>query len=439
MIQKPKGTADIFLDEMKIWHYIEETARILMHDYQFSEIRTPMFESYDLFSRSVGDTSDIVSKEMYVFEDKGNRQLALKPEGTAPIVRAYVENKLFGPEFPKPFKVYYLSPMFRYERPQSGRSRQFHQLGVEVIGSTNPAVDVETMALAWDLLQEIGVKDIKLVINTLGKKEERLKFREALIAFLEPHFEDLSEDSKTRLHQNPLRVLDSKDKRDKEIIVGAPSILEFLSEESKAHFEMVQEMLTALDIPFEIDSNMVRGLDYYQDTIFEIMTTSKVFGAETTICGGGRYDGLVEEIGGPSDPGFGFGLGLERLVLMIKKQEIEIPELSELDVYIVGLGANTNLETLKMAQAIRGAGFSCDRDYMDRKVKAQFRTASRSGAKVVITVGEDELSSKTAKLKVMETGKEATVSFADIYDDFETVFNTNTTDMTAFKEFFGKE
>ena len=439
MIQKPKGTADIFLDEMKIWNYIEETARILMHDYQFSEIRTPMFESYDLFSRSVGDTSDIVSKEMYVFEDKGNRQLALKPEGTAPIVRAYVETKLFGPEFPNPFKVYYLSPMFRYERPQSGRSRQFHQLGVEVIGSTNPAVDVETMALAWDLLQEIGVKDIKLVINSLGKKEERLKFREALIAFLEPHFDNLSEDSKTRLHQNPLRVLDSKDKRDKEIIVGAPNILEFLSEESKAHFEMVQEMLTALDIPFEIDSNMVRGLDYYQDTIFEIMTTSKVFGAETTICGGGRYDGLVEEIGGPSDPGFGFGLGLERLVLMIQKQEIEIPELSELDVYIVGLGANTNLETLKMAQAIRGAGFSCDRDYMDRKVKAQFRTASRSGAKVVITVGEDELSSKTAKLKVMETGKEATVSFADIYDDFETVFNTNTTDMTAFKEFFGKE
>lgn len=439
MIQKPKGTADIFLDEIKIWHYIEETARILMHDYQFSEIRTPMFESYDLFSRSVGDTSDIVSKEMYVFEDKGNRQLALKPEGTAPIVRAYVENKLFGPEFPKPFKVYYLSPMFRYERPQSGRSRQFHQLGVEVIGSTNPAVDVETMALAWDLLQEIGVKDIKLVINSLGKKEERLKFREALIAFLEPHFDNLSEDSKTRLHQNPLRVLDSKDKRDKEIIVGAPNILEFLSEESKAHFEMVQEMLKALDIPFEIDSNMVRGLDYYQDTIFEIMTTSKVFGAETTICGGGRYDGLVEEIGGPSNPGFGFGLGLERLVLMIQKQEIEIPQLTELDVYIVGLGENTNLETLKMAQAIRGAGFSCDRDYMDRKAKAQFRTASRSGAKVVITLGENELSSKTAKLKVMETGKEATVTFADIYDDFETVFNTNTTDMTAFKEFFGKE
>ncbi|MGP6139714.1 MULTISPECIES: histidine--tRNA ligase [unclassified Jeotgalibaca] len=439
MIQKPKGTADIFLDEMKIWHYIEETARILMHDYQFSEIRTPMFESYDLFSRSVGDTSDIVSKEMYVFEDKANRQLALKPEGTAPIVRAYVENKLYGPEFPKPMKLYYLSPMFRYERPQSGRSRQFHQLGVEVIGSTNPAVDVETMALAWDLLKEIGVKDIKLVINSLGRKEERLKFREALIAFLEPHFDDLSEDSKTRLHQNPLRVLDSKDKRDKEIIVGAPSILDFLSEESQAHFDAVQLMLKELNIPFEIDSNMVRGLDYYQDTIFEIMTTSKVFGAETTICGGGRYDGLIEEIGGPSDPGFGFGLGLERLVLMIQKQEIEIPELSELDVYIVGMGENTNVVTLKMAQAIRSAGYSCDRDYMDRKVKAQFRTASRNGAKVVITIGDDELAKQTAKLKVMSSGKEISVSFADIYANFETVYNTSTADMTAFEEFFGKE
>lgn len=439
MIQKPKGTSDIFLDEMNTWHYIEETARILMHDYQFTEIRTPMFESYDLFSRSVGDTSDIVSKEMYVFEDKGNRQLALKPEGTAPIVRAYVENKLYGPEFPKPLKLYYLSPMFRYERPQSGRSRQFHQLGVEVLGSTNPAVDVETMALAWDLLQEIGVKDIKLVINSLGHKEERLKFREALIAFLEPHFDDLSEDSKTRLHQNPLRVLDSKDKRDKEIIVGAPSILDFLSEESKAHFETVQLMLKELNIPFEVDSKMVRGLDYYQDTIFEIMTTSKVFGAETTICGGGRYDGLIEEIGGPSDPGFGFGLGMERLVLMIQKQEIEIPQLSELDVYIVGLGENTNVETLKMAQAIRSAGFSCDRDYMDRKVKAQFRTASRSGAKAVITIGEEELANKVAKFKVMSSGKEVSVSFADIYANFETVFNTNTADMTAFNEFFGKE
>ena len=439
MIQRPKGTSDIYLDDMKIWQYVEETARIVMHDYRYTEMRTPLFESFDLFSRSVGDTSDIVSKEMYDFEDKGGRRIALKPEGTAPIVRSYVENKLFGPEYPKPLKVYYLSPMFRYERPQGGRSRQFHQLGIEVLGSNNPAVDVEGMALAWDLLNEIGIKDVRLVINSLGKKEERATYRQALISYLEPFFEELSSDSQKRLHQNPLRVLDSKDKRDKELVKDAPSILDFLSEESKAHFETVQAMLTALNIPFEINANMVRGLDYYQDTIFEIMTTSKVFGAETTICGGGRYNGLVEEIGGPADPGFGFGLGLERLILMIKQQEIEIPETDELDIYVVGLGEETNLETLKIVQAARQAGYSADRDYMDRKVKAQFKSASKYGAKVVITVGADELEKKIAKFKVMETSKESDVALADIYSNFERVFNTNTTDMTAFNEFFGKE
>ena len=439
MIQRPKGTSDIYLDDMKIWQYVEETARIVMHDYRYTEMRTPLFESFDLFSRSVGDTSDIVSKEMYDFEDKGGRRIALKPEGTAPIVRSYVENKLFGPEYPKPLKVYYLSPMFRYERPQGGRSRQFHQLGIEVLGSNNPAVDVEGMALAWDLLNEIGIKDVRLVINSLGKKEERATYRQALISYLEPFFEELSSDSQKRLHQNPLRVLDSKDKRDKELVKDAPSILDFLSEESKTHFETVQSMLTALNIPFEINANMVRGLDYYQDTIFEIMTTSKVFGAETTICGGGRYNGLVEEIGGPADPGFGFGLGLERLILMIKQQEIEIPETDELDIYVVGLGEETNLETLKIVQAARQAGYSADRDYMDRKVKAQFKSASKYGAKVVITVGADELEKKIAKFKVMETSKESDVALADIYSNFERVFNTNTTDMTAFNEFFGKE
>ena len=439
MIQRPKGTSDIYLDDMKIWQYVEETARIVMHDYRYTEMRTPLFESFDLFSRSVGDTSDIVSKEMYDFEDKGGRRIALKPEGTAPIVRSYVENKLFGPEYPKPLKVYYLSPMFRYERPQGGRSRQFHQLGIEVLGSNNPAVDVEGMALAWDLLNEIGIKDVRLVINSLGKKEERATYRQALISYLEPFFEELSSDSQKRLHQNPLRVLDSKDKRDKELVKDAPSILDFLSEDSKTHFETVQAMLTALNIPFEINANMVRGLDYYQDTIFEIMTTSKVFGAETTICGGGRYNGLVEEIGGPADPGFGFGLGLERLILMIKQQEIEIPETDELDVYVVGLGEETNLETLKIVQAARQAGYSADRDYMDRKVKAQFKSASKYGAKVVITVGADELEKKIAKFKVMETSKESDVALADIYSNFERVFNTNTTDMTAFNEFFGKE
>ncbi len=439
MIQRPKGTADIFLDDMQVWQYVEETARIFMHDYRFTEIRTPLFESFDLFSRSVGDTSDIVSKEMYDFHDKGDRHMALKPEGTAPIARAYVENKLFGPEYPNPLKVFYLSPMFRYERPQSGRSRQFHQLGVEVIGSTNPAVDVESMALIWDLLSELGVKDLKLVINSLGKTEERLKFREALIAYLEPFYDKLSKDSQKRLHNNPLRVLDSKDKDDKEIVKGAPNILEFLSEESKEHFESVQKLLNELEIPFTIDSNMVRGLDYYQDTIFEIVSTSNVFSSETTICGGGRYDGLIEEIGGPSKAGFGFGLGLERLILMLKKQEVEIPEMSTLDVYIVGIGEETNTMTLKLVQAIRHAGFSADRDYMDRKPKAQFKTADKNKAKVVLTIGGNELENQEAKFKVMETGKEITVPFNDIFNNFERVFNTETADMTAFNDFFDKE
>lgn len=439
MIQKPKGTADIFLEEMEIWQYIEETARIFMNDYQYFEIRTPLFENYDLFSRSVGDSSDIVSKEMYDFHDKGDRHIALKPEGTAPIVRAYVENKLYGPEYPKPLKLYYLSPMFRYERPQGGRSREFHQLGVEVLGSSNPAVDVEAISLAWDFLSELGIQDIKLVINSLGKAEERSKFRESLIAYLEPFYKELSSDSQTRLHVNPLRVLDSKDKRDKEIVAQAPNILDFLSAESKEHFETVKQMLDALGIPYMIDSNMVRGLDYYQDTIFEIMTSSEVFGAETTICGGGRYDGLVKELGGPADPGFGFGLGLERLVLLMKKQAIEIPKLNELDVYIVGIGNETNLATLQLVQAVRKAGFSADRDYMERKPKAQFRTAAKNEAKVVLTIGEEELQKKVAKLKVMKTGKETEVTFTEIQNNFEQVFNLQTADMTAFNEFFGKE
>lgn len=439
MIQKPKGTSDIYLQDAALWQYVEETARIIMHDYQYTEMRTPLFESYELFSRGVGETSDIVSKEMYDFYDKGDRHIALKPEGTAPIVRAYVENKLYGPEYPKPLKIYYLSPMFRYERPQGGRTRQFHQLGIEVFGSRNPAVDVEGIALAWDYLQEIGVQDLKLVVNSLGKNEDRIRYREALIAYLEPHFDELSHDSQNRLHKNPLRVLDSKDPRDKEIAAHAPRILDYLSEESQQHFQKVRAMLDALQIPYTVDSNMVRGLDYYQDTIFEIMTQAKVFGSETTICGGGRYDGLVEEIGGPPTPGFGFGLGLERLILLIKEQQVEVPELHELDVYVVNLGEETSLEALKLVQAVRSAGFSADRDYLDRKAKAQFRTATRSGAKVVLTIGESELANKEVKLKVLKTGREEAVPLADVYADFEKVFNLHTTDMTAFNEFFGKE
>lgn len=437
--QKPKGTVDILPGVSKKWQYVEEISRMVMGDYQFHEMRTPIFESYELFSRGVGETSDIVSKEMYDFMDKGDRRLALRPEGTAAIVRAYVENKLFGPEHSNPYKVYYMGPMFRYERPQGGRQRQFHQLGVEVFGSNNPATDVETMALAMDLFHQFGLKEFKLVINSLGDKTSRDAYRAALIAYLEPHFDELSHDSQVRLHKNPLRVLDSKDKKDNEIVKNAPSILDFLNKESSKHFETVKTMLEALEIPFEIDHKMVRGLDYYNHTIFEIMSDADGFGSLTTLCAGGRYNGLVEEIGGPETPGFGFGMGLERLMIALDSENVEIPELNELDVYVVGLGDETNIETLKLVQNIREFGFSAERDYLNRKAKAQFKTAAKLNAKVVLTVGESELENQVVNFKVMKTGKQETVSMKEIYQNFDKVFNLQTTDMTAFNDFFNKE
>ncbi|WP_157455412.1 histidine--tRNA ligase [Carnobacterium maltaromaticum] len=437
--QKPKGTVDILPGVSKKWQYVEEISRMVMGDYQFHEMRTPIFESYELFSRGVGETSDIVSKEMYDFMDKGDRRLALRPEGTAAIVRAYVENKLFGPEHSNPYKVYYMGPMFRYERPQGGRQRQFHQLGVEVFGSNNPATDVETMALAMDLFHQFGLKEFKLVINSLGDKTSRDAYRAALIAYLEPHFDELSHDSQVRLHKNPLRVLDSKDKKDNEIVKNAPSILDFLNEESSNHFETVKTMLEALEIPFEIDHKMVRGLDYYNHTIFEIMSDADGFGSLTTLCAGGRYNGLVEEIGGPETPGFGFGMGLERLMIALDSENVEIPELNELDVYVVGLGDETNIETLKLVQNIREFGFSAERDYLNRKAKAQFKTAAKLNAKVVLTVGESELENQVVNFKVMKTGKQETVSMKEIYQNFDKVFNLQTADMTAFNDFFNKE
>ncbi|MBF0780078.1 MULTISPECIES: histidine--tRNA ligase [unclassified Granulicatella] len=435
-IQKPKGTADLLPKDNSIWHYIEETVRILMADYQFSEIRTPIFENYELFSRSTGETSDIVSKEMYDFYDKGNRHIALRPEGTAGVVRAYVENKLYGNEHAKPLKVFYMAPMFRYERPQGGRLRQFHQIGTEVFGSLNPAIDVEVIALAWDLFKELGLKDIKLVINSLGKTDDRKAYRQALIDYLTPFREQLSPDSKARLDKNPLRILDSKDENDKKIVENAPSILEYLSEESKEHFNQVKSMLEALNIPYTIDSNMVRGLDYYEDTIFEMMTSNAVFGAQTTICGGGRYDGLVQLLNGPETPSFGFGIGIERLALLMEAQGVDIPQLRELDVYVIGIDEQTNVETLKVLQAVRQAGYSADRDYLNRKLKAQFKTADKLGAKVVLIIGEDELSNGIVTLKVLKTGKEVSVPLSDIYENFEQVFRTNTMDTSVLDEYF---
>lgn len=418
-LQKPKGTQDILPADSAKWQYVENVARETFKKYNYGEIRTPMFEHYEVISRSVGDTTDIVTKEMYDFHDKGDRHITLRPEGTAPVVRSYVENKLFAPEVQKPVKVYYIGSMFRYERPQAGRLREFHQLGVECFGSKNPATDVETIAMAYQLFNTLGIKDVTLHLNSLGNTESRLAYRQALIDYLTPMRESLSKDSQRRLDENPLRVLDSKEKEDKVAVENAPSILDYLDEESQAHFDEVRTMLDSLNIPYVIDTNMVRGLDYYNHTIFEFITT--IDKSELTICAGGRYDSLVEYFGGPETAGFGFGLGLERLLLVLDKQGIELPVEESLDVYIAVLGSGANGKALELVQAIRYQGFNAERDYLGRKIKAQFKSADTFKAKTVITLGESEVESGQVNVKNNATREEVTVSFEELTKNFAAV------------------
>ena len=418
-LQKPKGTQDILPADSAKWQYVENVARETFKKYNYGEIRTPMFEHYEVISRSVGDTTDIVTKEMYDFHDKGDRHITLRPEGTAPVVRSYVENKLFAPEVQKPVKVYYIGSMFRYERPQAGRLREFHQLGVECFGSKNPATDVETIAMAYQLFNTLGIKDVTLHLNSLGNTESRLAYRQALIDYLTPMRDTLSKDSQRRLDENPLRVLDSKEKEDKVAVENAPSILDYLDDESQAHFDEVRAMLDSLNIPYVIDTNMVRGLDYYNYTIFEFITT--IDKSELTICAGGRYDSLVEYFGGPETAGFGFGLGLERLLLVLDKQGIELPVEESLDVYIAVLGSGANGKALELVQAIRYQGFKAERDYLGRKIKAQFKSADTFKAKTVITLGESEVESGQVNVKNNATREEVTVSFEELTKNFAAV------------------
>ena len=418
-LQKPKGTQDILPVDSAKWQYVENVARETFKKYNYGEIRTPMFEHYEVISRSVGDTTDIVTKEMYDFHDKGDRHITLRPEGTAPVVRSYVENKLFAPEVQKPVKVYYIGSMFRYERPQAGRLREFHQLGVECFGSKNPATDVETIAMAYQLFNTLGIKEVTLHLNSLGNTDSRLAYRQALIDYLTPMRDTLSKDSQRRLDENPLRVLDSKEKEDKVAVENAPSILDYLDDESQAHFDEVRAMLDSLNIPYVIDTNMVRGLDYYNHTIFEFITT--IDKSELTICAGGRYDSLVEYFGGPETAGFGFGLGLERLLLVLDKQGIELPVEESLDVYIAVLGSGANGKALELVQAIRYQGFKAERDYLGRKIKAQFKSADTFKAKTVITLGESEVESGQVNVKNNATREEVTVSFEELTKNFAAV------------------
>ena len=419
-LQKPKGTQDILPQESAKWQYVEDFARKTFRKYNYGEIRTPIFENYEVISRSVGDTTDIVTKEMYDFYDKGDRHITLRPEGTAPVVRSYVENKLFAPEVQKPVKVYYMGSMFRYERPQAGRLREFHQIGAECFGSSNPATDVEMIAMAAQFFKDIGITNVSLELNSLGNPESRAAYRQALIDYLTPLKPSLSADSQRRLEENPLRVLDSKEPEDKAAVEGAPSILDYLDEESSTYFAAVRSMLETLQIPYVINTNMVRGLDYYNHTIFEF--TTEVAGSQLTICAGGRYDGLVAYFGGPETPGVGFGMGLERLLLVLDKQGVELPIETALDVYVAVLGPGANGRALELVQALRTQGFAAERDYLDRKLKAQFKSADIFKAKTLITLGESEVESGQVTVKNNHNREEITVSLYQIQENYQLIF-----------------
>lgn len=420
-INIPRGTQDILPGTVEKWQYIEQKIKELCDRYQYSEIRTPIFEHTELFLRSVGDTTDIVTKEMYTFEDRGKRSLTLRPEGTAAVVRSFVENKMHG-YASQPIKLFYLGQMFRYERPQAGRFRQFVQFGVEAIGSKDPAIDAEVIGLAYSVYQTMGLSKLKVVVNSLGDKESRQAHREALIAHFKPSIGEFCHDCQTRLEKNPMRILDCKKDHNHPLMQSAPSILEYLNEESKAYFEKVQKYLSALNIPYVVDSNLVRGLDYYNHTAFEIMSEAEGFGAITTLCGGGRYNGLTEELGGPEAPGIGFAMSLERLLAALEAEKIEPPIEKTVDCYLVSLGEEAKDYTVGLLNELRQAGFSAERDYLDRKVKAQFKAADRLHAKYVAVLGENELKNNKINVKQLETGVQKEIDLTDLVgalNDFE--------------------
>lgn len=409
----PKGTQDILPGQSEKWQKVEAVIRELCRVYRYKEIRTPMFESTELFQRGVGDTTDIVQKEMYTFEDKGGRSLTLRPEGTASAVRAYVEHKMFG--YPdQPVKLYYTGPMFRYERQQAGRYRQFVQFGVEAIGSADPAIDAEVMALAMDVYRSLGLTELKLVINSLGDKETRDAHREALVKHFEPVKHELCSDCQSRLEKNPLRVLDCKVDAKQPAMATAPALTNYLSEASAKYFDKVKAYLDILGIPYEVDPNLVRGLDYYNHTAFEIMITGDGFGSITTLCGGGRYNGLVEDIGGPESPGIGFAMSIERLLLALEAKGIELETNDALDLYIVAMDDAAKLKAVELANSFRSQGISTELDYADRKMKAQMKAADRANAKFVIVLGDNELQEQAVNVKEMATGEQQKVAFNDL-------------------------
>ncbi len=423
-VQKPKGTVDILPEVSGNWEKVEQIARDFFKQANYREIRTPSFESYEVFSRSSGETSDVVEKEMYDFNDKGGRHIALRPEGTAGVVRSFVENKMYGPDVVKPFNVYYIESMFRYERPQAGRQREFHQIGCESFGSNNPLADIETIMMGNDLLNKLGVKNLELHINSLGNEDVRQKYHDALVDYFTPVKDQLSEDSQRRLGKNPLRILDSKEEQDKQFLPNAPRIVDYLDDESKANFKYITDALDKLGIKYVLDDDLVRGLDYYTGVIFEFMVAdTDLWASPTTVLGGGRYNHLVEEFGGPETPAVGFGIGEERLMLVLEKQNPELFADTGIDFFIANIGEGTAMKSVELARTLRKQGKKVQYDVDQKKLKNQFKKADRVHAEFVITLGEKELAEGNVSIKRLADGKQIKFSWDEMNNISEAMKN----------------
>ena len=408
MITKPKGCHDIVGLEAKKWKYVEKVIDSLMERYNYTYARTPIFESSELFHRGVGEGTDIVTKETYDFKDRGDRNITLRPEGTAGIVRSYIENKLYGE--PGPVKVYYNGTMYRYERPQSGRDREFTQFGVEVLGSNDPMVDAEVISIPVLLYKMLGLKGIVVKINSLGDKESRDNYREALVKYFTPHINELCEDCLERLKKNPLRILDCKVDKDSDILKNAPKTIDYLNEESKKRFEEVKSYLEELEIDYVVDDRLVRGLDYYNHTVFEIEASVEGFGSNNVIGAGGRYNGLVETLDGPETCCMGFATGLGRLIQALDLEQVKIPVIDDVELFVMYVSETEKKYAASLVQYLRANGYRVDTEYTGRGLKAQFKQADRLNAKYLIILNDEDLAKDEIKIKNNKTKEEETVS-----------------------------
>lgn len=413
IVKKARGCEDLLFEDTRKWKIVEKILHDISKKYNFLELRTPIFESTNLFVRGIGDTTDVVSKEMYTFEDRKNRSLTLRPEGTAGAMRAYIENKMFGYDN-QPVKAYYLGPMFRYERPQKGRQRQFHQFGVEVIGLKSPQIDVETILLGLDICNNLGLKNIKVLINTLGDSESRLRYHDALIMYFSNYKSDLCQDCQSRLNKNPLRILDCKIDGNKDFVVNSPKLKDFLNEDSKQYFDTVLNILDALYISYEIDDHLVRGLDYYTDTIFEVVSLNKESGAQATLFGGGRYDGLSKELGGPDVSGIGFGMGIERMMISVNIENPSLFEKKPLDVFIIPLNKNLKSYAFSVLKKIRDLDLISDMEYSNKSIKAMYKYCERNNIKNVLIIGEGDVEYETVIFKNIETAEQITLKLSEL-------------------------